>query len=185
MILCYITDRLGFPAARRSKAWRSSGRIDAAARAGVDYIQLREKDLVPRHLESWHARSRTRYGIIRHHTAADQRPRRHCPGHRRRRRTFTLGRSGPLRSARSLDAAVDASPHRSVAAHSSADVRYAEAHGADFAVLAPVFEKAGARRTESARLAFAQPASIQPFRTTARLRRRRAVFPCLPWAALP
>ncbi len=35
------------------------------------------------------------------------------------------------------------SPLIGVSAHSVADVRYAEAHGADFAVLAPIFEKTG------------------------------------------
>jgi len=36
----------------------------------------------------------------------------------------------------------DRDPVIGVSAHSPADVRYAESHGADFAVLAPIFEKA-------------------------------------------
>ena len=50
-ILCYISDRSAFPgpeSARRNSLLRE---LSEAARAGVDYIQLREKDLCGRELE--------------------------------------------------------------------------------------------------------------------------------------
>ena len=51
MLLCYITDRsqfLGDEIVRRRSLLR---KIEEAAQAGVDYIQLREKDLPARELE--------------------------------------------------------------------------------------------------------------------------------------
>ncbi len=51
MILCYITDRSQFPGAESARRKRLLQKIAEAARAGVDYIQLREKDLPARDLE--------------------------------------------------------------------------------------------------------------------------------------
>ena len=51
MLLYYITDRTQFPG---NEAERRSGllaKVRECARAGVDYIQLREKDLSGRELE--------------------------------------------------------------------------------------------------------------------------------------
>ena len=45
MLLYYITDRKGFPGTESSQRAALLRRIADAARAGVDYIQLREKDL--------------------------------------------------------------------------------------------------------------------------------------------
>jgi thiamine-phosphate pyrophosphorylase len=49
--LYYITDRTAFPGDELSRRRRLLEKIAEAARAGVDYIQLREKDLHPRDLE--------------------------------------------------------------------------------------------------------------------------------------
>lgn len=51
-LLYYITDRRSFPGDERSRRRRLLAKIGKAARAGVDYIQLREKDLSTRELES-------------------------------------------------------------------------------------------------------------------------------------
>jgi thiamine-phosphate pyrophosphorylase len=51
-LLYYITDRTAFPGNERSRQSRLLGKIGEAACAGVDYIQLREKDLSTRDLES-------------------------------------------------------------------------------------------------------------------------------------
>ncbi len=51
-ILCYITDRSAFPGDESSRRRRLLEKIREAARAGVDYIQLREKNLSTRELES-------------------------------------------------------------------------------------------------------------------------------------
>src|SRR3954467_11808535 len=51
MILYYITDRSQFAGDEASRCHRLLEAIAAAAGAGVDYIQLREKDLLGRELE--------------------------------------------------------------------------------------------------------------------------------------
>ena len=50
--LYYITDRTAFSGDESSRRRRLLEKIGEAARAGVDYIQLREKDLRTRDLES-------------------------------------------------------------------------------------------------------------------------------------
>ena len=51
-ILYYITDRTRFATDESTRRRRLLEKIAQAARAGVDYIQLREKDLPTRQLES-------------------------------------------------------------------------------------------------------------------------------------
>src|SRR5579859_2536251 len=51
-LLYYITDRTAFAADEPTRRSRLLKKITEAARAGVDYIQLREKDLTTRELES-------------------------------------------------------------------------------------------------------------------------------------
>ena len=51
-LLYYITDRTAFPGDERKRRFRLLDKIAEAAGAGVDYIQLREKDLCTRDLES-------------------------------------------------------------------------------------------------------------------------------------
>ena len=51
-LLYYITDRVAFPGDELSRRRLLLEKIQEAARAGVDYIQLREKDLSTRDLES-------------------------------------------------------------------------------------------------------------------------------------
>jgi thiamine-phosphate pyrophosphorylase len=50
-LLYYITDRTAFPGDESLRLSRLLEKIAEAARAGVDYIQLREKDLSARYLE--------------------------------------------------------------------------------------------------------------------------------------
>ena len=52
MLLYYITDRAQFPGTERKSRERLLNKIAEAASAGVDYVQLREKDLPARELES-------------------------------------------------------------------------------------------------------------------------------------
>jgi len=52
MILYYITDRTQFPGDERERRRALLDKIGEAARAGVDFIQLREKDLSTRELET-------------------------------------------------------------------------------------------------------------------------------------
>ncbi|HYM79445.1 MAG TPA: thiamine phosphate synthase [Candidatus Dormibacteraeota bacterium] len=51
-LLYYITDRTAFPGDETARRRRLLDKIAEAAHAGVDYIQLREKDLATRDLES-------------------------------------------------------------------------------------------------------------------------------------
>jgi thiamine-phosphate pyrophosphorylase len=51
-VLYYITDRSAFPGDERARRLRLLDKIAEAAREGVDYIQLREKDLITSDLES-------------------------------------------------------------------------------------------------------------------------------------
>ena len=51
-LLYYITDRTAFPGDERARCLRLLDKISEAATAGVRYIQLREKDLCTRALES-------------------------------------------------------------------------------------------------------------------------------------
>ena len=51
MFLYYITDRSQFPGDERERRERLLAKITEAARCGVDYVQLREKDLSGRDLE--------------------------------------------------------------------------------------------------------------------------------------
>jgi thiamine-phosphate pyrophosphorylase len=50
--LYYITDRAGFPGEERTRRLRVLDKIAEAACCGVDYIQLRERDMPTRELES-------------------------------------------------------------------------------------------------------------------------------------
>jgi thiamine-phosphate pyrophosphorylase len=51
LLLCYITDRSRFSGAESARRRRLLEKIAEAARCGVDFIQLREKDLTTRELE--------------------------------------------------------------------------------------------------------------------------------------
>lgn len=51
MLLYYITDRKQFPGSEENRRALLLEKISEAARSGVDYIQLREKDLTGRELE--------------------------------------------------------------------------------------------------------------------------------------
>jgi len=142
VLIYYITDRrqfAGTEAERRERLLRTMGH---AAAAGVDYIQLREKDLCIRELEALAAEA---LRMIRSEGAA-----RLLINHRTDV-ALAVGADGvhltgndvAASEARALAARARRSAPFVIAAscHSAREVRLAESHGADFAVLAPVFEK--------------------------------------------
>ena len=162
-LLYYITDRKEFPGDEATRRRALLAKIAEAARAGVDYIQLREKDLNTKDLEqlareaahvtrklrteNWELRtrllinSRTDVALAAgadgvHLRSADIAP----PDVRE-----TIRRSAhwPLPTGRFLI---------TVSCHSQADVLRAESEGADFAVFAPVFEKKAQPETKPAGL---------------------------------
>jgi thiamine-phosphate pyrophosphorylase len=153
-LLYYITDRKQFPGEEDFRRAALLGKIAEAARAGVDYIQLREKDLSTRELE------------ILAGEVADL-VREHSPSTRllinsRTDVALVTGAEGVHLRADDVtpgDARriVDVASHRrltmtrflvAASCHTVADVLSAESDQADFAVFGPVFGKSGAPETE-------------------------------------
>ncbi len=148
MLIYYITDRTQFAgskAERRSQLLRT---IRKAAAAGIGYIQLREKDLPIGELELL---AREALHLIR-----AEGPSRLLINHRTDV-ALAVGADGvhltgadiAASDARALAAKCSSAPRRFLIAascHSAQEVRLAEAHGADFAVLAPIFEKANVEK---------------------------------------
>ena len=158
-ILYYITDRTAFSGDERTRRRRLLKKISEAARAGVDYIQLREKDLPMRELESL---AREVVGTLRElRTEREQRTALlinsrtdvalavqaggvHLRGDdispqevRKiwRSATGKCGAGGLARENLAPD------PIIAVSCHSSEEVTRAATYAATFAVFAPLFEK--------------------------------------------
>jgi thiamine-phosphate pyrophosphorylase len=145
--LYYITDRRQFPGDAQEQERLLLEKIAECAAAGVDLVQLREKDLGTRALEKLAlkamaalAGSRTRL-LINSRTDV----------------VLACGAHGVHLPANDLAAsdvraifarACVSEPVIGVSTHSAAEVASAEAHGADFAVFAPVFEKEGTASRE-------------------------------------
>ena len=143
MLLYYITDRksLGETDAQQREALLR--RIADAACAGVDLIQLREKDLSSRELE------RLAGEVLR--AVRDNSTTTKLLINGRADVALACGADGVHLPAGEIAApevrvlwmrSSDRRPLIGVSAHSADDVRDAQAQGADFAVLAPIFEKA-------------------------------------------
>jgi len=145
--LYYITDRRQFPGDAQEQERRLLEKIAECAAAGVDLIQLREKDLGARALEELALKamaalegSRTRLLINSRTDVALA-----CGAHGVHLPANDLAAS----DVRAVFARVGVSePVIGVSTHSAAEVASAEAHGADFAVFAPVFEKSGTANRE-------------------------------------
>jgi thiamine-phosphate pyrophosphorylase len=140
--LYYITDRRQFPGDRREREQRLLAKIATCAAAGVEYIQLREKDLEVRALEDLARKAMEAVGGSRTQLLINSRT----------DVALACGAQGVHLPANDLAASevrsIFARAGRSdavigVSAHSASDVALAEAHGASFAVFGPVYEKAG------------------------------------------
>jgi thiamine-phosphate pyrophosphorylase len=143
MLLYYITDRKSLAGTDAQQRSRLLVRIGEAAHAGVDYIQLREKDLAARDLERL-ARDAAR--TVRENSATAK-----LLVNGRADVALASGADGVHLPAGELAAsevralwmqASDRAPVIAVSAHTIAEVRAAADQGANFAVLAPIFEKA-------------------------------------------
>jgi thiamine-phosphate pyrophosphorylase len=155
--LYYITHRYLFPGDAVAQERQLLAKIGECAAAGVDLIQLREKDLSTRALEELAGKAVAALGnsatrlLINSRTdvalacGADgvHLPANDLPASEVR---AVITRSALTRT--TLARAGVGAPVIGVSAHSLADVASAEAHGADFAVFAPVFEKGGAVNSE-------------------------------------
>jgi len=145
--LYYITDRRQFPGRAQEQERRLLEKIAECAAAGVDLIQLREKDLGARALEELAlkamaalAGSRTRLLINARTDVALA-----CGAHGVHLPANDLAAS----DARAIFARAGVSePVIGVSTHSATEVAIAEAHGADFAAFGPVFEKSGSANRE-------------------------------------
>jgi thiamine-phosphate pyrophosphorylase len=146
VLLYYITDRTQFPSNESARQAALVARIGEAARWGVDYIQLREKDLSTRQLESL---AKSAVAVVRKNSSTTK-----LLVNSRIDVAIAAGADGVhLRTQGDLtasDARVIFSKcgiHHPVVAcscHTHEEVALAESHGADFAVFGPLFGKADA-----------------------------------------
>ncbi len=144
MLLYYITDRTQLAAGKDERRAKLLARIAEAARCGVDYIQLREKDLSARDLESLaHDAVRT----VRENSSHTR-----LLINSRTDVALAVGADGVhLRSddvsvtdARALLAGLGQRPMLvAVSCHTSSDVVRADAGGANFGAFGPTFQKPG------------------------------------------
>lgn len=160
-VFYYITDRGAFAGDEAARRKRLLHKIGEAARAGIDYVQLREKDLPSRDLERLASEA---VGLLNAYRAETRELRTKLLINSRTDVALASGADGVhLRSH-------DISPHEvrniwkkaecragaharekqvqapliGVSCHDAAETRKAASERAHFAVFAPVFEKAGA-----------------------------------------
>ncbi len=155
-LLCYITERSAFAADEPTRRRCLLDKIADAARAGVNYIQLREKDLPTSELEML---AREAVDILRHLRTGNRELRTALLINSRTDIALATGADGvhlrsddiTPREVRAIwekcgagASALELSPREpliGVSCHSPEEVKQAEADGATFAVFAPVFEK--------------------------------------------
>ncbi len=178
MLLYFISDRRQFPGSEAQQRSALLHKIAEAARAGVDFIQLREKDLPTRELEMLtHQAVETIRSSVSLGTRNSERGTRLLINSRIDV-ALACGADGVhLRgddiSAADARAVFDkggvAHPFIAVSCHTADLVRLAESHGADLAVFAPVFGKGsqpgvGLEALRAACLGAAQVATPEPSR---------------------
>jgi thiamine-phosphate pyrophosphorylase len=164
LLLYYITDRLQFPGDEAARRSRLLEKIAEAIRCGVDYIQLREKDLSARQLEVLAREVMTivqdlRTGNNQLRTGLLMNSRTDiaiaCRAHGVHLRSDDIS----LAEVREIWAKCEASatsassgqalsrPTVGVSCHTPGEVADAAAKDADFVVFGPIFEKARSRPT--------------------------------------
>jgi thiamine-phosphate pyrophosphorylase len=158
VVLYYITDRRQFPGTEAEKRERLLAKIAEAARAGVDLIQLREKDLSGHELERL---ARAAIEAIARQTRTGKREPRLLINSRTDI-ALAVGADGvhltsndiSAGDARALWAIAARNTKREtrnltigVSCHTVDEILLAESQGADFAVFGPVYEKVGQKTT--------------------------------------
>lgn len=149
MQLYYITDRSAFPGDESTRRRSLLEKIAEAARAGVNYIQLREKDLSAGDLEHL---ARAAIDLIRkiQPETANSRTKTKLLVNSQTDIALAVDADGvhlrsddisPREVASICLAAKRSNLLTAVSCHSVEDVDLAKANGADFAVLAPIFGK--------------------------------------------
>ncbi len=161
-LLYYITDRTQFPGNESARRRLLLQKISEAAQTGIDYIQLREKDLSARELEilARDAMRTLRESQLRtenRELRTDIRPR--LLINSRTDVALAIEADGvhlrsddvcpaEVRRIRRRSAAAPARVTISVSCHSAKEVHRAQQAGADLALFAPVFEKIDAPGTQ-------------------------------------
>lgn len=143
LLLCYITSRRQFSGGPDDQMRQLLAKIEECVAAGIDFIQLREKDLSARALEELADAAirlfppggparlliNSRLDVVlacRAHGV-------HLPAH-----DLSASEARAILARAGCD-----QPVIGVSVHSAEELAHAEAHGAGFAVFAPVFEKEG------------------------------------------
>jgi thiamine-phosphate pyrophosphorylase len=170
-LLYYITDRTAFPGDESTRRRRLLEKIAEATRAGVDYIQLREKDLPARDLEQLANQAIKVMAETRKPTTACRPLTTALVINSRIDVVLATGAEGVhLRSTdvspveireiwKRSECGANAhelaqrSPLISIACHSPEEVSQAATNRADLAILAPIFEKKDAPNSPAAGLA--------------------------------
>lgn len=159
-LLYYITDRTAFASDEPTRRRRLLDKIAEATRAGIDYIQLREKDLPTRDLESLAREAvrilnqlRTENRVLRTalliNSRTDLAIAAQADGVHLRSNDIAPREVEAVWRKAQVRTAAPQSPLIAVSCHSPAEVAHAEAAGATFAVFAPVFEKKDVPRTQA------------------------------------
>ena len=166
MLLYYITDRTQLAGDEEEGRRSLLSKIADASRAGIDFIQLREKDLPTRELEEL---ARAAVSAVRQHSQKTK-----LLINSRTDIALSCGADGVHLPANDISArdvrkiwkqtVASAPPHPiiTVSCHSIADVARAASEGADFALFAPVFEKRDTPQTKATGLDVLRDACRQP-----------------------
>ena len=145
--LYYITDRRQFAGDRHEQEQRLLAKIAECAAAGIEYVQLREKDLEVRALEDLARKAMAALGGSQGRLLINSRTdvALACGAHGVHLPSHDLAAS----EVRAIFARAGRNePVIGVSTHSLSEVASAEAHGASFAVFGPVFEKSGSSNSE-------------------------------------
>jgi thiamine-phosphate pyrophosphorylase len=155
VLLCYITDRTQFPGDEADRRARLLDKIQEAAEAGVDHIQLREKDLPARELELLARRALT---ILQQGRTENRELRTKLLINSRTDVALAVSGHGvhlpandvPPDEVRRICRAAHTPVRLTItqSCHEPEEVHRAQQNGADLAVLAPVFEKQSAPGTK-------------------------------------
>jgi thiamine-phosphate pyrophosphorylase len=172
MLLYYITNRAQFPGSEPARRDRLLEKIAEAARWGIDFIQLREKDLSARDLENITLQA---VRVVQENSLAEKRGVRTrllinsrmdialaCGADGVHLRACDLSprevRAGWLGSLPNGQACRAQPPTVAVSCHSLAEIFEAREYAADLAVFGPIFEKPGISKSRPLGLALLQQA---------------------------
>lgn len=155
LLLYYITDRTAFANDEPQRRARLLKKISEAAHAGVDYIQLREKDLSGRDLENLASEAARIIAEISAMRTGNREPRTRLLINSRADIAITSNSDGvhlrsedispstvrEIYSRNASQSKPNTEPIISAACHTTEEVSRAAQNGADLALFAPVFEK--------------------------------------------